>query len=605
MNKNFRNYTSLSFAFALAMTMASCSDNTVDNPDNGGTKKDSVVVSETDAAYVGKAVGNFTADEWYPGGELGTTDNTSSNCYSDETPAVLADANMQQEFKAGELLFERQYTWNTGAFKGLGPASVRTSCLDCHPSYGHGKRVNQYETRYGNGNGYLLVIYHPTSEGSNDGSYISEVTGMPQTQSQSPFLPPIDESQINMSWQHIDKMETEDIPSMQFADGETFDLIYPEISIPSTAFNTDPVPSNYAVRLESTIGIIGTGMIDAIPSEDIVAQYKSEASYFKSTGLDVSEYINPNMFDGTTMEMTAGAYYTTFGRDSKYATGGVHADGSEFDPNTTDGNKKLLKRYTYALTRGSLQDGPGANAIWNITNVSRQDRPCLYTTTPWAKAMSENANVIASIKKDPTSPYYADGTDDGIKNAVATLLDPSTNQFDNDIYNFKPEQSMDDFYAFMVWHRGLAIPRARNLNDAQVQQGKKLFMEWGCANCHRAKWQTGDDNYVTSKYIADKPLPRYQNQTIYPYSDFVQHKLYMKNDIHGSWCRTTPLWGRGLSFLNTGAEDRLHDCRARNEVEAIMWHCYSKKSHAYSSAINFYKASKADRDAVVKFLRSI
>ena len=502
-------------------------------------------------------------------------------------------------------MFERQYSWNTGAFKGLGPASVRSSCFDCHPEYGHGKRKAQYETRYGNGNGYLLVVYHPTSEGSNDGGYITEVTGMPQTQAQSPFLPPIDESKINMSWLHVAKMETDEIPAMQFPDGEKFDLIYPEITIPQSAFNTDPVPSNYAVRLESTIGIGGTGLIDAIPSEDIVAQYKSEASYFKKSGKDVSEYINPSMFDANTMEMTAGAYYTTFGRDSKYATGGVHADGTAFDPNTTDGNKKLIKRFTYALTRGSLQDGPGANAIWNITNVTRQDRPCLYTTTPWAKAMSENADVIAAIKKDPTSPYYADGTNEGIKEAVANLLDPKTNQFDNKYYIFKPEQSMDDFYAFMVWHRGLAVPRARNLNDKQVQEGKKLFMSWGCASCHKPSWKTGDDNYVTSKYLADKKLPRYQNQTIYPYSDFVQHKLYMMNDIHGSWCRTTPLWGRGLSYVNTGAEDRLHDCRARNEVEAIMWHCYSKKSHAYSAAMNFYKASKSERDAVVKFLRSI
>ena len=428
---------------------------------------------------------------------------------------------------------------------------------------------------------------------------------MPQTQAQSPFLPPIDESKINMSWLHVAKMETDEIPAMQFPDGEKFDLIYPEITIPQSAFRTDPVPSNYAVRLESTIGIGGTGLIDAIPSEDIVAQYKSEASYFKKAGKEVSEYINPSMFDANTMEMTAGAYYTDFGRDSQYAKGGVHADGTTFDPNTTDGNKKLIKRFTYALTRGSLQDGPGANAIWNITNVTRKDRPCLYTTTPWAKAMSENKDVIAAIKKDPTSPYYADGTDEGIKEAVANLLDPNTNQFANQWHNFKPEQSMDDFYAFMVWHRGLAVPRARNLNDPQVQQGKKLFMEWGCANCHKPSWKTGDDNYVTSKYIADKKLPRYQNQTIYPYSDFVQHKLYMMNDIHGSWCRTTPLWGRGLSYVNTGAEDRLHDCRARNEVEAIMWHCYSKKSHAYHAAMNFYKASKSDRDAVVKFLRSI
>ena len=65
------------------------------------------------------------------------------------------------------------------------------------------------------------------------------------------------------------------------------------------------------------------------------------------------------------------------------------------------------------------------------------------------------------------------------------------------------------------------------------------------------------------------------------------------------------MWGRGLSRMCTGAEDRLHDCRARNEVEAIMWHCYSKNSHSYNAALNFYKASKADRDAVVKFLQSI
>ena len=594
MNKNLKNYTYMSFAMALAMTMASCSDD--DNK---------VEIQETDAAYVGKEVGNFTADEWYPGGKLGTTENTGSSSYSDQTPAVDNDPELFKQFFIGEQMFERQYSWNTGAFKGLGPASVRSSCFDCHPEYGHGKRKAQYETRYGNGNGYLLVVYHPDSEGSNDGAYIKEVTGMPQTQAQTPFLPPIDESMINMSWLHIAKMETEEIPAMQFPDGEKFDLIYPEITIPQSAFNTDPVPSNYAVRLESTIGIGGTGLIDAIPSEDIVAQYKSEASYFKKAGKEVSEYINPSMFDANTMEMTAGAYYTTFGRDGIYTTGGVHADGTTFDPNTTDGNKKLIKRFTYALTRGSLQDGPGANAIWNITNVTRQDRPCLYTTTPWAKAMSENADVIAAIKKDPTSPYYADGTDEGIKEAVANLLDPKTNQFDNKYYIFKPEQSMEDFYAFMVWHRGLAIPRARNLNDKQVQEGKKLFMSWGCASCHKPSWKTGDDNYVTSKYLADKKLPRYQNQTIYPYSDFVQHKLYMMNDIHGSWCRTTPLWGRGLSYVNTGAEDRLHDCRARNEVEAIMWHCYSKKSHAYSSAMNFYKASKSERDAVVKFLRSI
>ena len=85
----------------------------------------------------------------------------------------------------------------------------------------------------------------------------------------------------------------------------------------------------------------------------------------------------------------------------------------------------------------------------------------------------------------------------------------------------------------------------------------------------------------------------------------IQHRLYMKNGIHGSWCRTTPLWGRGLSLINTGAEDRLHDCRARNEIEAILWHGYSKKSDGYAATLKFYKLPKADRDALVKFLRAI
>ena len=133
------------------------------------------------------------------------------------------------------------------------------------------------------------------------------------------------------------------------------------------------------------------------------------------------------------------------------------------------------------MTRASLQDGAGANAIWNITNVSRSDRPYLYTTAAWAQAMSQNPEVIAAIQADPSSPYYADGTKEGIAAAVRGLLDPSTNQFDNAWHNFSPEMGDDQYYNFLVWHRGLSIPRARDLNREEVQRGKKLFNEMGCA----------------------------------------------------------------------------------------------------------------------------
>ena len=566
-----KSYHLFMLSACMCLPFAACTDDGVDPAPPSE--------SMGDIEYVGKAVGNFSADEWYPGGRLGTTDNVTAGCYEDETQAVT-DLGLMDEFNLGETFFERNYNINTPPFNGLGPASVRSSCIDCHPGYGHGKRQDTYRANT-YGNGYLLVIYHPDSPGSNDGPFISEVTGMPQTQAVSPFLPPVDEDQINLSWHTVTAMES-GLP-LQFPDGEKYELIYPEITIPTTAFNTYPQPSDIEVRLESTIGIMGTGLIDAIPEDSLKAQYAREAA----AGAD----LNPAMWDKAANDWASSAYYTT------WTSPGALADGTPV--------KGMIKRYTYALTRASLQDGAGANAMWNIPNVSRPDRPKLYTTTAWAEAMSRNAEVIEAIKADPSSPYYADGTDTGIADAVKNLLDPSTNQFDNPWHNFSAEMSTDNFYAFMVWHRGLAIPRARNLNDPDVQRGKELFMQMGCASCHRPSWTTGDDNYWTPDVIKDRPLPRYPNQKIYPYSDFVQHRLFMVNDIHNSWCRTTPLWGRGLSLVNTGAQDRLHDCRARNEIEAIMWHAYSKQSDAYWSAEKFYNLPKADRDAVVKFLQSI
>ena len=549
---------------------------------DGNSSLKAISSREPDAKYVGHAVGNFSASEWFPGGELGTTDNVTAGCYEDETPSVTLQG-LETAFNLGEAAFERKYTTSTAPFKGLGPAYLRSSCLDCHPGYGHGKRQSEYRSEFGNG--YLLVIYHPNDGlNSDDGPYVSEVTGMPQTKATYPFLPPVDEEQVTIQWLPVTEMES-GLP-MTFPDGEEYSLIYPEVTISASAFHTSPTPYEtgaVAVRLESTIGIIGSGLLDAISQDSIREQYRSEAKHAN---------LNPAFWDKEANDFAPTAWYTL--------AAGRFADGTDAPAGT-----KMVKKFTYAMTRASLQDGAGANAIWNITNVSRSDRPYLYTTKAWAKAMSENAQVIAAIKADPTSPYYADGTDEGIKEAVLNLLDPSTNQFDNQWYNFEPEMSDQQYYNFMVWHRGLSIPRARNLNREEVQKGKEVFNRIGCATCHRPSWKTGNDNYWKPAVYADKELPRYQEQTIWPYTDMIQHRLYMKNGIHGSWCRTTPLWGRGLSRTNTGAEDRLHDNRARDVIEAIMWHGYSKESDAYWCTEKFYNLNKEDRDAVVEFINSI
>ena len=582
---NFKSISKFTLISLLAFQgLTSCSD---DNSSELGP-----LVPEEQA--FGKANDVFSAEEWFPGGELGTTEKAS---YSAPTPAVVNIAGMEDHFNTGEDFFEHLYTFDVAPRKGLGPAWVRNSCIACHPSYGHGKRQTEYRANT-IGNGYLLVIYHP-----DNNAYISEVTGMPQTAAMAPFKAPIDENQIQIDWKTVTAMESG--LAMSFPDGEKYELIYPEVRIPQSAFNTNPKPTNYDVRLESTIGVYGTGLLDAIDDEEIEKQWAAEAKHAE---------LNPAMWDKEANTFKASAYYS-----APYNDTGAH-----------HGSHGPLKRFTYAMTRGSLQDGAGANAVWNITYVTGSDRPWLYTTTAWAKAQSEDPEVISYIKEHGSSfasilhPYYADGTDEGIAARVYEVLNtPSIAYKDtfekyllNDEY-YGGEEEMNDkqYYQFMVWHRGLAVPAARNLNDDAVKRGKTLFTEIGCANCHRPSWKTGADNLWIDASIkayaksigkdAKSIMPRYANQTIWPYTDLVQHRLFMMNDIRTGWCRTTPLWGRGLSRQLTGADDRLHDCRARTVIEAIMWHGYSKKSDAYRPTEKFYNLPKADRDAIVKFIESI
>lgn len=488
-------------------------------------------------------------EEVYAGGKLGTTFNTSASAYEDFTPAV-EQAGLINEFKYGEYFFERPFTQSNAPFNGLGPLYIRNSCESCHPGYGHGKRMERY--RAGDwGNGYLLVVT------DNNDTYISSLTGMPQTKAVEPFKAPIDEDKIVITWK-----EYTDEWGNKFDDGETYSLIYPEVYIPEDAYYVplevggNPVDySNVRVRLEGTIGIYGTGLTDAIPDDSLKAQYaKEEAAGVK---------LNPAIFAN-------GNWVKTYGKTTHPL------------------------RYTYALTRGPLQDAAGANAIWNITNVTRSNRRYHYMTKAYAQKASQDQEVQAKFYQ-----YFPEWN--------------KTGNVEEDIYNFlmcdtlPAEMKDEDYSNFMVWHRGLAVPAARNLDDPTVQRGRTLFYEMGCTYCHRPSWTTGDDVFTDPSGFfkdGDSRLPRYPNQKIWPYSDFVQHKLYMENDIRTGWCRTTPLWGRGLSSICTGASDRLHDFRARNVIEAIMWHG-NAQSDARKSVEAFRKLSKADRDAVVKFIDAI
>ena len=530
----------------------------------------------TDEPATGNQGDNQVAElpEWYyTGGELGTAYVHTSHALEQPTPAVI-NAGLYQSFKNGEALFENPFMSNTdGVRSGLGPVYIRTSCLHCHPGYGHGKRMEAGTFRTDEvGNGYLLVVYNKDTEG-----YVSWLAGMPQGHAVAPFKAPIDESKITIEWHSYT-----DEWGNTFPDGETYELIYPEVTMPADAvyaYNEGALTAeemgNYGVKLESTIGVYGTGLLDAISDEDIIAEWaKQEKDGYMQNGLNTSYF--------------EGGQWKNFYKNT--AQGG---DGTPY-----------VRRYTYAMSRGPLQDGAGANAFWNITNATRSDRRFHYLDAAgsWVKASAADPDVQAGFEEyiaqvDPNREYpeFWEGTTEERITAYLTSK------------NLPVEVSDQEYTDLMVWHRGLAVPSARDVDDEDVQRGKELFEEIGCAYCHRPSWTTGDDNVEDpARFFDGTELPRYPHQKIWPYTDMVQHKLHMVNDIRTGWCRTTPLWGRGLHQKVTGSPtaDRMHDCRARDVIEAIMWHG-AEQSDARKSVEEFRALDKKDRDAIVKFIDAI
>jgi CxxC motif-containing protein (DUF1111 family) len=149
--------------------------------------------------------------------------------------------------------------------------------------------------------------------------------------------------------------------------------------------------------------------------------------------------------------------------------------------------------------------------------------------------------------------------------------------------------------------KGVAPTEELNVNPAQVRAGATLFQGMRCAACHTAEMKTGPGHLFAEL----------RNQTIRPYSDLLLHDMgagladnLVEGQAKGNMWRNAPLWGLGYSEKVIGAAGTvgyLHDGRARNLTEAILWH----DGEGAASRQRFEKLSNADRDALLAFLKSL
>lgn len=153
-----------------------------------------------------------------------------------------------------------------------------------------------------------------------------------------------------------------------------------------------------------------------------------------------------------------------------------------------------------------------------------------------------------------------------------------------------------DLVTFYSQH--LAVPARRDVGKPDVLRGKQIFYQAGCASCHTPK-------FVTRR---DAPNKAQAFQLIWPYSDFLLHDMgegladgQQVGEATGREWRTPPLWGIGLTEKVSGHTFFLHDGRARNLTEAILWH----GGEAQAARDRFANLSATDREALVKFLESL
>ena len=137
-----------------------------------------------------------------------------------------------------------------------------------------------------------------------------------------------------------------------------------------------------------------------------------------------------------------------------------------------------------------------------------------------------------------------------------------------------------------------ALPAPARDVKQDNDSGARLFNQAQCAARHVPELKTG----------ANTLIPSHANVTIRPYSDLLLHD--MGNELadgrpdflaDGREWRTTPLWGIGQLRQLSGHSDLLHDGRARDVTEAILWH----SGEAETAREAFKQMPKSERDALI------
>ena len=158
-----------------------------------------------------------------------------------------------------------------------------------------------------------------------------------------------------------------------------------------------------------------------------------------------------------------------------------------------------------------------------------------------------------------------------------------------------PQSTVDNVVFYL---KTLKAPVQRKQNDADVLDGKNIFMQAGCESCHRSTLKTGFS-----------PIASLSLQEFHPFTDLLMHDMgpglddgYTEGSATTSEWRTPPLWGLGLSRNSQGGQYYLlHDGRALSIEQAITQHGGEGKN----SRDKYEALPASEKQKLINYLESL
>jgi len=504
--------------------------------------------SSSDDRTSGAATGETTVADLLAtdlGGD-GSTSLANQNAFS--MSARNLAGSERNRFELGDSFFTQNWVTAPATTKvrdGLGPMFNAEACAGCHVLDGRAEpfdptptgQAPPTDTTGGTRNPGLLLRLSLPGTGEHGSPKPDPVYGDQLTDRAIVGVPAEGQVQITT---------TEKKGS--FGDGTPYTLQAPTYSIVDPAYG--PLPADLQISPRVAPPTIGIGLLEAIPERSVRAAADPDDSnddgvsgrvntvWNSVTGRDELGRLGWKANVPTVEQQTANAFLGDIGITSPVHPTTACTPAQTACATAIDGGSPEIDQRTFD------------NVVFYTRTVAVPKR------RPLSRVATEES---ASSTKQPTSESRAREQEDG----ATTTTEPRS---------------------------------AKDLAKAE-RRGAELFLSTGCAACHTPTHTTGDSD-----------IPALAHQTIHPYTDLLVHDMGEglsdgRPDFAAGpteW-RTAPLWGIGLVDEVNGHTRFLHDGRARNLEEAILWH----GGEAAGSQKSYLDMDKSERADLVDFLKTL